>query len=85
MAKRSRSIRPTTARLGKPRSGQGRPGIVHSSLYLPEAVHEALRETAFEERRKIHDLILDGIEQALRKRGYPSISNLKAKYERKGR
>ena len=24
--------------------------VVHSSLYLPEAVHEALREAAFHER-----------------------------------
>jgi hypothetical protein len=37
------------------------------------------------ERRKIHDLILEGIELALRKRGNPSIADLKAKYERKGR
>jgi len=69
----------------KPRSGRGRPGIVHTSLYLPEAVHEALRVTAFEERSKIHDIILEGLELALRKRGYPSISDLKAKHERKGR
>ena len=61
------------------------PGTVHTSLYLPEAVHEALREAAFEERRKTHDIILEGIELALRKRGHPSIADLKAKYERKGR
>ena len=58
---------------------------MHSSLYLPEAVYEALREVAFEERTKIHGLALQGIELALRKRGYPSIEDLKAKYERKGR
>jgi hypothetical protein len=69
----------------RPRSGRGRAGIVHTSLYLPEAVHEALREAAFEERSKIHDIILEGIELGLRKRGHPSISDLKAKYERKGR
>jgi hypothetical protein len=69
----------------RPSIGRGRLGIVHTSLYLPEAVHEALREAAFEERRKIHDLILEGIELALRKRGNPSIADLKAKYERKGR
>ena len=48
---------------------QPRPGIVHSSVYLPEAVYEGLREAAFRERRKIHDIVLEGIELALRKRG----------------
>jgi hypothetical protein len=52
--------------------------VVHSSLYLPEAVYEALRETAFRERCKIHDLVMQGIEMALKKRGYPSVEELKA-------
>jgi hypothetical protein len=51
---------------------------VHSSLYLPEAVYEALRESAFRERCKIHDLVMQGIEMALKKRGYPSFEELKA-------
>jgi len=38
---------------------------VHSSVYLPEAVYEALREAAFRERCKIHDIVLEGIRQAL--------------------
>jgi hypothetical protein len=52
--------------------------IVHSSLYLPEPVYEALRKIAFEERVKIHDLVLEGIDLALRRRGYPSVESLKA-------
>jgi hypothetical protein len=32
------------------------------------ATHEALREVAFRERIKIHDIVLEGIEMALRKR-----------------
>jgi hypothetical protein len=47
-------------------------------LYLPEAVHEALREAAFHERCKIHDIIMQGIDMALRKRGYRSVEELKA-------
>jgi hypothetical protein len=43
---------------------------VHSSVYLPEPVYEALREAAFKERCKIHDLMLEGIAAALKKRGY---------------
>ena len=52
--------------------------MVHSSLYLPHAVHEALRDAAFHERCKIHDIIMQGIDAALRKRGYPSMEDLKA-------
>ena len=41
----------------------------HTSVYLPEAVYEALRQVAFDERRKIHDLLMEGVELALKKRG----------------
>jgi hypothetical protein len=78
LAKRSRAP-PTTA--GAPRQTAGRrprPDVVHSSLYLPEAVYEALRESAFRERCKIHDLVMQGIEMALKKRGYPPVEELKA-------
>jgi hypothetical protein len=60
------------------RTPTARPSIVHSSLYLPEPVYEGLRKIAFEERVKIHDLVLEGIDLALRRRGYPSVENLKA-------
>jgi hypothetical protein len=43
---------------------------------LPEAVHEALREAAFKERCKIHDIIMQGIDSALKKRGYPSVDQV---------
>jgi hypothetical protein len=33
---------------------------------------------AFDERLKIHDLVMEGIEAALRRRGYPSLESLKA-------
>lgn len=71
MAKRGKTPTPapqTVSPPAKPLGRAGRPGIVHSSLYLPEAVHEALRKAAFEERCKIHDIVLEGIELALRKR-----------------
>ena len=45
---------------------------------LPEPVYEALRKIAFEERIKIHDVVLEGIDLALRRHGYPSIEDLKA-------
>jgi hypothetical protein len=51
-------------------------------LYLPEPVHEALRKIAFEERLKIHDVVLEGIDAALRRRGYPSVENLRGRKQR---
>jgi hypothetical protein len=64
--------------IGAARNRTERAAVVHSSPYLPEPVHEALRKIAFEERLKIHDVVLEGIDAALRRRGYPSIENLKA-------
>jgi hypothetical protein len=76
MAKRK--LRPTPSSAPREPPGRPRPDVVHSSLYLPEPVYEALRETAFKERCKIHDIIMEGIGAALKKRGYPSIYDLKA-------
>jgi hypothetical protein len=60
------------------KTGKEPPAIVRSSIYLPAPVYEALRKVAFEERLKIHDLVMEGIEAALRRRGYPSLESLKA-------
>jgi hypothetical protein len=67
---------------GAARKQTERPSIVHSSLYLPEPVYEALRKIAFDERVKIHDVVLEGIDLALRRRGYPSVKNLKGGKQR---
>ena len=69
-----RSARPTPRHAGvtgAARTQTERPSIVRTSLYLPEPVYEALRKIAFEERLKIHDVVLEGIDLALRRRGYP--------------
>ena len=50
-----------------------------TSVYLPEAAYEALRQVAFDERRKIHDLLMEGVELALKKHGYPALAEMKAK------
>ena len=69
MAKRTRSPRPAPAAPARPQGRQPRPGIIHTSLYLPEGLYEGLRRVAFEERVKIHDIVLEGVSLALRKRG----------------
>jgi hypothetical protein len=68
MAKRPQTHRPAGSTPGKPQGRKGRSGIVHTSVYLPEGIYEGLREAAFRERCKIHDIVLEGIELALRKR-----------------
>jgi hypothetical protein len=68
MAKRGKSPGPRSRSSAEPGGRPPRRGIVHTSVYLPDAVYEALREAAFNERRKIHDIVLEGIELALRKR-----------------
>ena len=76
-----RSARPISRHAGTSadRKQAKRPSIVHTSLYLPEPVYEALRKIAFDERLKIHDVVLEGIDLALRRRGYASIENLTGK------
>jgi hypothetical protein len=69
MVKRTRTLAPTSRGPAKLVSRQPRPGIVHTSVYLPVALHESLREAAFRERCKIHDIVLEGIRLALGKRG----------------
>ena len=61
-----------------------RPAVIHSSLYLREPVHEALRKIAFDERVKIHDLAIEGIDAVLRRRGFPTVQVLKAGKKRRG-
>ena len=69
MPKRTKTLSPSPSGPGRPLSRKPRPGIIHTSLYLPEAVYEGLRRAAFEERVKIHDIVLEGIGLAIRKRG----------------
>jgi hypothetical protein len=80
-----RGARPTPRHAGvtgAARKQTERPSIVHTSLYLPEPVYEALRKIAFEERLKIHDVVLKGIDIAPRRRGYASIEGLKVAKKR---
>jgi hypothetical protein len=57
-------------------TGSKRPGIKQHTAYLPEPVHEQLRRLAFEERAKIHDYLIEGLDLVFAKRGLPPISEL---------
>jgi hypothetical protein len=78
MVKRSKAPSLPSRASREPAGRRPRPDIIHSSLYLPEPVYEALRESAFRERCKIHDIVMQGIDAALKKRGYPSVDGLRA-------
>ena len=61
-----------------------RPDIIHTSVYLPKPVYQRLREIAFTTDQKIHDVIMEGVDAALRKYGHPSVTELKNGESRKG-
>ena len=52
---------------------------VGQTLYLPSAAHDVLRKVAFDERVKMHDVILEGLSRAFLARGLPPISELTGK------
>jgi hypothetical protein len=85
MPKRRRSPAGKESTAVKPAGRWPPSGIKHTSVYLPEAAYEALRQVAFDERRKIHDLLIEGVELTLKKRGYPALADMKAKWQRKER
>jgi hypothetical protein len=58
---------------------RARPGIVHSSIYVPKPAYRKLREIALVRECKVHDVILDGINAVLRQHGHPTTDELRAK------
>ena len=74
-----KSRRSSASQRNTPLGRWPRPDIKHTSVYLPEAAYEVLRRVAFDERRKIHDLLMEAVELVLKKRGYPTIEEMKAK------
>jgi hypothetical protein len=53
-----------------------------SSVYLSDPVHEQLRTLAFNERLKMHDYLMEGLDMVFRQRGLPSIADLEKKLEK---
>jgi hypothetical protein len=67
--------------LHQPRPAQARPPRLKErthavSVYLEPPVFERLRVLAFEERTKMHALMLEAVDLLLKKRGQPSIKKL---------
>ncbi|MCJ2064359.1 hypothetical protein MKK63_16795 [Methylobacterium sp. J-088] len=53
-------------------------------FYLHPAVKEVLRDIAYHNRCKEHDLFVEGLEHVLKSRSYPTIAEIIAKAERDG-
>lgn len=82
------SILTTASRPGKPPTlpapplpalpaKQGkRPGVKQQTVYLTTAVHEQLRRLAFEERARMHDYLMEGLDRVFQARGLPSTTEL---------
>jgi hypothetical protein len=48
----------------------------HTSLYLNKRVQKTLKEIALEHDRKVHDVLLEGVDMVLRRYGRPTIAKL---------
>jgi hypothetical protein len=59
---------------GDPRK---RPAVRQQTVYLPVPVYEQLRRLAFEERAKMHDFLMQGLDLVFKTKGLKSIAELK--------
>jgi hypothetical protein len=69
---------PEPAAAAKPAGRKATPDIVHTSVYLPKQAHRKLKEIAFHTDKKVHDLIMEGIDEVLKRHGHPTSAELKA-------
>lgn len=54
-----------------------RHAVKQHTAYLPLAVHEQLRKLAFEENRKMHDYLMEGLDRVFADRGLPAIKDVR--------
>ena len=59
---------PPAAETPKPKA-KG-PDIVHTSIYVPKVAYRKLQEIALVQDRKVHDVIMDGLDAILQQHGH---------------
>lgn len=69
MPKTKLPVKQSTARQSVAVSVKSKNETVKQTVYLPPAVHEQLRQLAFEERKKMHDYLVEGLDRVFRNRG----------------
>jgi hypothetical protein len=52
------------------------PAIKKQTAYLKVPIYEQLRRLAFDERHKMHDYLIEGLDRVFRDRGLPSVAEL---------
>jgi hypothetical protein len=78
-SKQSSKARPEAAPEAGPQGRGGeskRPMVKQHTAYLALAVHEQLRKLAFEENRKMHDYLIEGLDRVFADRGLPAVADL---------
>jgi hypothetical protein len=50
--------------------------VKKQTAYLKQPVYEQLRRLAFDERHKMHDYLIEGLDRVFRDRGLPSVAEL---------
>jgi hypothetical protein len=84
MAKRtsleSLKLTPQPPESPKVQSERKRPAVRQQTVYLPIPVYEQLRRLAFEERAKMHDFLLQGLDMVFKSKGLKSVAELKGKH-----
>ncbi len=71
-------LRPKAAKAAPKRTIANKP-IKQQTVYLPIPVYEQLRRLAFDEREKMHTLIMEGLDRVFQDRGLQSLAELEAK------
>ena len=66
---------PVAAAAPEPAARAKRP-VKQQTVYLPLPVYEQLRRLAFEERVKMHGLLMEGLDRVFRDRGLPGLEEL---------
>lgn len=61
---------------GASRRGTIRERATQMSVYLEHPAYDQLRELAFTERKKMHQLLLEGVDLLFKKRGLKSLAQL---------
>ena len=80
LAPRSSAREATSQEAGPPQEAvRRRPTVRQQTVYLPIPVYEQLRRLAFEERAKMHDFLIRGLDMVFKVKGLKSIAELTGK------
>lgn len=69
-------LRPKAPAAATPKRTINNRPIKQQTVYLPIPVYEQLRRLAFDEREKMHTLIMEGLDRVFRDRGLRSVAEL---------